>query len=138
MKYPIAQTSTLQISLNSILTQICKELVSQSTTIKTDRSPACNKRFAKKRVYWLHESCGFNKKLLQFDTFWLRITLLRKALNRYKQGYDQRNTLDIWTNKRQKPSHKVNREALPSTTYAQCLTIAIFSTRKFNIFTVLD
>ena len=98
----------------------------------TDKTPAPNSGLAKVAVQCSADSFVVNQTLV------LRINIcgvnrhLRQAAKRYKQGYKDRadNENNISTNKRQKPSHKVNREALPSTAYAQCLTIALFHRAK--------
>ena len=54
----------------------------------TDRRPAGNSGFAKKRVQWLIEHFTSHQLLYYVDSFELRNPLLRKAANRYGQGYD--------------------------------------------------
>ena len=53
-----------------------------------DRRPAGNSGFAKKRVQWLIEHSTSYQHLCWVDSLVLRNPLLRKAANRYGQGYD--------------------------------------------------
>jgi uncharacterized protein (DUF2461 family) len=48
-------------------------------TATTDRTPACNSGFAKKRVQWLIEHSTSHQILWYVDSFVLRNPLLRKA-----------------------------------------------------------
>jgi len=50
--------------------------------------PAGNSGFAKKRVQWLIEHSTSHQILWYVDSLVLRNPLLRKAANRYGQGYD--------------------------------------------------
>ena len=52
------------------------------------KKPAGNRRLAKKRVQWLIEHSTSHQILWYIDRFVLRNPLLRKAANRYGQGYD--------------------------------------------------
>jgi len=49
----------------------------------TERTPACNSGFAKKRVQWIIEHSTSHQLLWYVDSFVLRNPLLRKAANRY-------------------------------------------------------
>ena len=51
----------------------------------TDRRPAGNSGFAKKRVQWLIEHSTSHQLLWYIDSFVLRNPLLRKAAKRYAQ-----------------------------------------------------
>jgi len=51
----------------------------------TDRTPAGNSGFAKKRVQWLIEHSTSHQILWYIDSLALRNPLLRKAANRYVQ-----------------------------------------------------
>jgi hypothetical protein len=51
-------------------------------TATTDRTPACNSGFAKKRVQWLIEHSTSHQILWYVDSFVLRNPLLRKAAKR--------------------------------------------------------
>jgi hypothetical protein len=52
---------------------------------RTDRTPAGNSGFAKKRVQWLIEHSTSHQILWFVDSFVLRNPLLRKAAKRYLQ-----------------------------------------------------
>jgi len=51
----------------------------------TERTPAGNSGFAKKRVQWLIEHSTSHQLLWYIDSFVLRNPLLRKAAKRYPQ-----------------------------------------------------
>jgi len=53
----------------------------------TDRTPAGNSGFAKKRVQWLIEHSASHQILWFIDSLVLRNPLLRKAAKRYLQCY---------------------------------------------------
>jgi hypothetical protein len=55
-------------------------------TATTDRRPACNSGFAKKRVQWLIEHSNSYQHLWFSESLVLRSPLLRKAANRYPQA----------------------------------------------------
>jgi len=52
----------------------------------TERRPAYNSGFAKKRVQWLIEHSTSHQLLWYVDSLVLRNPLLRKAAKRYKQA----------------------------------------------------
>jgi len=59
-----------------------KTLQTMDNTATTDRRPACNSGFAKKRVQWLIEHCASHQLLWYVDSLVLRNPLLRKAAKR--------------------------------------------------------
>ncbi len=62
--------------------QRTKTLQNMDNTATTDRRPACNSGFAKKRVQWIIEHSTSHQLLWYVDSFVLRNPLLRKAANR--------------------------------------------------------
>ena len=73
-----------------------KSLLSQRTTTQQmhrqttyrEEERRHNSGFAKKRVQWLIEHSASHQILWYVDSLVLRNPLLRKAANRYGQGYD--------------------------------------------------
>jgi len=59
--------------------------VTMDRNTTTDRTPACNSGFAKKRVQWLIEHYTSYQHLWFIDNLVLRNPLLRKAAKRYLQ-----------------------------------------------------
>ena len=59
-----------------------KTLQTMDNTATTDRRPACNSGFAKKRVQWLIEHSTSYQHLWFIDSLVLRNPLLRKAAKR--------------------------------------------------------
>jgi len=95
------------------------------------RNTGYNSTYKKLAVQYSADTFVVNQTLVLRIKFCGENRQLLVAANRYKQGYNRAdNENEISTDKRQKPTHKVNKEALPSTTKAQCHTIALFSTRK--------
>jgi hypothetical protein len=60
-----------------------KTLKTMDRQASTERTPAGNSGFAKKRVQWLNEVQFSNQTFVQVDSFVLRNPLLRKAAKRY-------------------------------------------------------
>jgi len=75
-KYATAQTNTTQ-------TMTVKSNNDNGLQGRTDRTPAGNSGFAKKRVQWLIEHSTSNQLLCYVDSFELLNPLLRKAAKRY-------------------------------------------------------
>ncbi len=59
---------------------------------QTDRTPAGNSGFAKKRVKWLIEHSTSHQLLCYVDSLVLRNPLLRKAAKRYAQAEKNNDT----------------------------------------------
>ncbi len=81
-KYATAQPNDRQ---KSVAKQTPKPLTSKRFNYTTDRRPAGNSGFAKKRVQWLIEHSTSHQLLWYVDSFELRNPLLRKAAKRYQQ-----------------------------------------------------
>jgi hypothetical protein len=64
--------------------QRTKTLQNMDRTTTTDRRPACNSGFAKKRVQWLIEHSTSHQILWYVDSFVLRNPPLRQAPKRYR------------------------------------------------------
>jgi glutaredoxin-related protein len=62
-----------------------KTAVTMERNTTTERTPACNSGFAKKRVQWLIEHSTSYQHLWYIDILVLRNPLLRKAAKRYSQ-----------------------------------------------------
>jgi hypothetical protein len=67
--------------------QRTKTLQTMDRQATTERTPAGNSGFAKKRFQWLIEHSTSHQLLCYVDSFVLRNPLLRKAANRYMPFY---------------------------------------------------
>ena len=80
-----ANAKAKQKNAKELPSQRTKTLQTMDRQATTERTPAGNSGFAKKRVQWLIEHSTSHQILWYVDSLVLRNPLLRKAAKRYKQ-----------------------------------------------------